>query len=103
MRKILISPEGGAGWYTWNRDTPECLSHPDIIKLVETKASTYDIVNKADELWPYGYWDAGHHLKIQLLEEGTLFRITEDYGYETLKTPTDYDWLTAWRSITSTV
>jgi hypothetical protein len=89
---VLISPGFGAGWFSWNREYPECLFDPDIVKLVEERNSiderlaaniTKDIQELAEKKWPDGYWSA-HKLQIEWVPEGTQFEIREYDGAESL-------------------
>ena len=94
MVAVLYSPDYGSGWYTWNQDHPEILFDPAIVQLVEE--------NKFDELKTYvflkypkifvgGIWD----LQVAWIPEGTLFRVNEYDGAESIELKDDADWFTA--------
>jgi hypothetical protein len=79
---VLISRGFGAGWYTWNLETPECLTSPEIVALVEAKATDREIEEKARELWPDGYWGGADGLQIVWVPEGTEVILDEYDGSE---------------------
>jgi hypothetical protein len=87
---VLYSPGFGAGWYSWNdyRSSPECMFHPVLVDMVEQgRASeiTEELVCKL--LGIEEFYDGGaYKLKIEGLPVGTLFRIKEYDGSETVET-----------------
>lgn len=91
MVAVLYSPGWGAGWYTWNTDVPECLFDPDIARIVLGE-KTGSIADIAEEKWgtnsKKGYFYAGgwEDLRVAWLPEGTLFRIDEYDGNESVVT-----------------
>ena len=91
---VLYSPTFGAGWYTWNGDTPEIIFDPAIAKLV--------IEEKFDELetflelkYPKIYKGGMMDLEVQWIPEGTLFKIVEYDGAESIEYKEDDDWIVA--------
>lgn len=91
---VLYSPTFGAGWYTWNGDTPEIIFDPAIAKLV--------IEEKFDELetflelkYPNIYKGGMMDLEVQWIPEGTLFKIVEYDGAESIEYKEDDDWIVA--------
>lgn len=96
---VLISRGYGAGWSTWNSDCPECLYHPDIVKLVrqwqkQIAFPTYDdkqgleavVTPVAKELFGEEFCALGANgLDIEWLAPGTLFQIEEYDGAESLR------------------
>jgi hypothetical protein len=96
---VLYSPGFGAGWYTWNFATPECLYDPDIVELVRDGAHPDEIEETARDKWNQGedyfYSGGADQLVIAWLPEGTRFRIDEYDGSENLVTEHDQEWLTA--------
>jgi len=96
---VLYSPGFGAGWYTWNYSTPECLFDPEIVELVRSDAHPDEIEKTALEKWSqdpdYFYPGGADALRIEWLREGARFRIEEYDGSEDLVTEADQEWLTA--------
>lgn len=82
---VLYAPDYGAGWYSWNLNYPECLFDPEIVALVEAKADAKRIQEKAEELWPRGYWGAADQLEIEWIPVGTRFEIHEYDGNESIE------------------
>ena len=94
MVAVLYSPDYGSGWYTWNQDYPEILFDPAIVKLVEE--------NKWDELktyitlkYPKLYTGGIVDLKVALIPEGAMFRVSEYDGAESIELKDDADWFVA--------
>jgi len=91
---VLYSPEFGAGWYTWNQDHPELLFDPAIVKLVEKKQ--YDELATYVELKYPGIYTGGlHDLQVEWIKEGSLFRVVEYDGCESIEVNDDIDWMIA--------
>jgi hypothetical protein len=91
---ILISPDYGSGWYSWNPDFPEILFDPAMIRLVEE--------NKFDELeiyvtlkYPEIHKHALRDLEVEWIREGVEFRIKEHDGSETIEFKDEVDWIVA--------
>ena len=94
MVAVLYSPDYGSGWYTWNQDYPEIMFDPAIVKLVEE--------NKFDELktyvtlkYPKIFIGGIVDLKVALIPEGTMFRVNEYDGAESIELKDDADWFVA--------
>ena len=94
MVAVLYSPDYGSGWYTWNLEMPELLFDPAIVQLVEE--------NKFDELKTYvtlkypNIFDGGmDELKIAWIPQGSIFRVNEYDGDESIELKDDADWFTA--------
>lgn len=91
---VLYSPGYGAGWSTWNYKFPEIMFDPAIVKLV--------LQGKLDELetfvtlkYPGIYTGGLKDVEIMWLPEGTLFRIYEYDGAESIELQENVDWLVA--------
>jgi len=83
---ILISPDFGAGWFTWNSDHKELLFHPKIVEMVKAKRQS-----EIDEQWMLEnlgladiYCGGAENLTIVWLEEGTPFSVEEYDGSESI-------------------
>jgi hypothetical protein len=91
---VLYSPGFGAGWYTWNYDTPEILFDPAIVKLVENKKwaelDTY-VTLKYPEIYKGGMTD----LEVEWIPEGTLFKVSEYDGSESIEYKENDHWMVA--------
>lgn len=91
---VLYSPGFGAGWYTWNYDTPEILFDPAIVKFVENKKwaelDTY-VTLKYPEIYKGGMTD----LEVEWIPEGTLFKVNEYDGSESIEYKENDHWMVA--------
>ena len=91
---VLYSPGYGAGWFTWNTDTPEILFDPAIVELVEQEKweelQSY-VVLKYPNIYSGGLRD----LRIRWIPVGTQFHVNEYDGSETIETRDSVDWITA--------
>jgi len=91
---IVYSPGFGAGWYTWNTECPEIVFDPMIVDCVELgdydKLATYVAMR-----YPDVYTGGLRDLTVHWLPVGTLFRIHEYDGSESLEVKEDMDWLVA--------
>ncbi len=94
MVAVLHSPGFGAGWYTWNRELPQLAFDPAIVKYVETQ--DWDQLKEYMELkYPDAYTGGMTDLKVTWLPEGTLFRINEYDGSESIEIKEAIDWMVA--------
>ncbi len=96
--KVLISPGYGAGWSTWVED--------DIRAYVRTYQPIIDAIEKGEDYMPlvdvlkkeleekdkYLYTEGADDLVV--VEVEPPFYIDEYDGYESVKTPSDYNWIT---------
>lgn len=91
---VLYSPGFGAGWYTWNYQTPEILFDPGIVRFVEKKKwdelETY-VTLKYPEIYTGGMKD----LEVMWIPEGSLFKINEYDGNESVELKENDDWIMA--------
>lgn len=91
---IVYSPGFGAGWYTWNTEHPEIVFDPMIVDCVELrdyeKLATY-VAMRYPEIYTGGLND----LIVHWIPVGTLFRIHEYDGSESLEIKEDMDWMIA--------
>lgn len=75
---ILVAPNYGAGWYSWNRDIPECLTHSDIVKEVLNGTLNSEF---AETILGDTYWSTGD-VTVKWIKPGRKFRIHEYDGAE---------------------
>jgi hypothetical protein len=91
---VLYSPGFGAGWYTWNQTVPQILFDPAMVKLVEKEQfdelATY-VALKYPEIYTGGMKD----LKVAWIPEGTLFRVEDYDGSESIELKESDNWLVA--------
>lgn len=88
---ILVSPGFGAGWSTWANDGVEAekrMFSPELVHAVLTKTNKVEILAIAKRLFP-DFPDVYHggveDLVVEWIPEGTLFRINEYDGNETVE------------------
>ena len=91
---VLISPDFGGGWSTWNPKYPEILFDPAIVEFVEK--------DQSEELEVYvtlrypGIYDGGIvGLKIEWIPAGTFFRVSEYDGAESIEIRDKVNWMQA--------
>jgi hypothetical protein len=91
---VLYSPGFGAGWSTWNQERPEILFDPAIVKFVEAdqwaELETYVTLEYPD-IYKGGMKD----LAIAWVPEGTLFRVNDYDGSESIELKENNDWIVA--------
>jgi len=91
---IVYSPGFGAGWFTWNQEHPELVYDPAIVKMVDEedfeKLQTYIHLK-----YPDVYKGGIDTLQVAWLRPGTLFRIHEYDGNESIEVKDDLDWMIA--------
>lgn len=107
MILVLYSPQYGAGWFSWNQKFEDCLFNLELVELVkkkellekekqDTTQVVSEIERKAESLYGDGFYAGGaESLRIEQMPEGTLFRVDEYDGYETIEYCADASWLTA--------
>lgn len=92
--KVLISPGYGVGWSTWNYI--DLAFDPDIIQAFEAGLSEKDmrdfIISLGYEVPCMGGYEC---CKVVDVPKGTLFKIKEYDGYESIETYNGDDWLVA--------
>jgi len=91
---VLYSPEFGAGWYTWNQEHPEILFDPAIVKLVE-KGKYDELATYVELKYPGIYTGGLHNLQVEWIKEGSLFRVVEYDGCESIEVNDEIDWMIA--------
>lgn len=95
MVAVLVSPGYGAGWYSWNKDHPECLFDPTVVAWVEggKQGSCPNLAEMHG--WDYFYDGGSDDLRIEWIPVGTAFRIEEYDGSERVITQGTYGWQVA--------
>ena len=93
---VLYSPGFGASWSTWSRGDYDnkALFDPVIVNCVET--GDFDKLNTYMTLWyPDMYLGGMYSLEIAWLPVGTMFRIHEYDGSESIEVKEEMDWIVA--------
>lgn len=97
----LVSYGYGAGWYTWNTDNKEMVFDPDIAKILidcDNEPSQKDrdeILSIAKKKYPDAYLGGVDGLRVELVDTGSVFEITEYDGSESLEVLVGKEYLTA--------
>ena len=95
---VIYSPQHGAGWYSWHH-VEELLFDPNLVDLIERQATgeeieQYCIEHYQNEDKSY-YWGGVDELEIKWIPEGSIFRIDEYDGAESVVLQDDDDWIVA--------
>ena len=101
---VLYSPGYGAGWSTWAEENERelLLFDPHIVQLVLDRDQNritpeeFDAgLNMVWQLKSYESYRSAHDLTLVWLPVGTLFRVEEYDGSETVVLQHEYNWITA--------
>ena len=96
---ILVSPEYGAGWSTWNIDCPEMLYDPTIVDILLNNDDMETVIEKVKSVctlkYPDAYMGGLEDLHVVWLDVGTEFIIEEFDGAESLRIKNEIDWMVA--------
>lgn len=90
---VLISPDYGAGWSTWNHEYPaeELMFDPGLVLLVE-EGNTEKIETYATLKWPNAYLGGLRNICVEWVNQGTAFRINEYDGAESIELMNNINW-----------
>jgi hypothetical protein len=91
---VLYSPGFGAGWSTWNQEVPEIIFDPAVVDFVE-KDKWAELATYVTLKYPDIYTGGMDTLKVAWIPEGTLFKINEYDGSESIELKEDNDWMIA--------
>ena len=91
---VLYSPGYGAGWYTWG-DEPEMIFDMTIASMVLNGNTADEIKAVAQLKWPDAFLGGADDLTVMWIDQGSLFRITEYDGDETVEVRDKLDWMIA--------
>lgn len=84
---VLYSPGYGAGWSTWNSDNVDMIFCPEIVQMVIDEKSDEEIEKAAKRIFGKdGYYGGVDGLCVAWVKEGTMFRINEYDGSESVET-----------------
>ena len=90
---VLVSPDYGAGWYSWHR-IEELLYDPSIVLWLEAKELD-KIEHYLTLKYPNEYFGGLDDLTVEWIDQGTEFRIDEFDGAESIQLKADTKWLVA--------
>jgi hypothetical protein len=99
---VLIGPGFGAGWSTWSCDEygDAVLFDPWIVDIL--LSDQYDQKDKLERItahcavkYPGMYLGGAGDLTVEWIPQGTLFRVTEYDGSETIELKEADDWIVA--------
>lgn len=84
---VLISPKFGAGWSTWadKENIESKLFCPEIVKAIEDGVDSNDLIELADSLFAHDYNSGVRDCRIEWVNKGEAFRVTEYDGSESLE------------------
>jgi hypothetical protein len=93
---VVYSPGFGAGWSTWDHGEygDALIFDPMIVDLVE-KQDVNQLVSYVSLRYPDLYTGGMRDLTVKWLPQGTLFRINEYDGSESVETMDGVDWIKA--------
>lgn len=89
---VLYSPGYGAGWYSWNKEHPECLFDPNIVAMVEARQHDQIEAYCKTKYGEHFYARSAKGLEIGWVTIGSRFGIEEYDGFESIITVEDYEW-----------
>jgi len=95
---VIHSPQHGAGWYSWHR-IEELLFDPELVDMIERGAEAEEVEAYCEAHYQNehksAYWGGVDDLVITWIPEGSLFRIDEYDGAETIVLQDDDSWIVA--------
>jgi len=98
MTKVLISPGYGAGWSTWCSGSKEftefLLKDATLVEMAENGASEDDVEAYIKSKFPdeYCYTGGWDQIKVIDISEGTMFRVKEYDGHESIEFCKSVNW-----------
>lgn len=98
---VLYSPSFGAGWSTWNRDhCPDMVFDPWIVDLLLNSQSQPEDIDQQIQAhcalkYPGAYLGGLQGLKVGWIPQGSLFKIEEYDGSESIELRDGQDWMQA--------
>ena len=97
MVAVLYSPGFGAGWSTWNEDHAEELLFDKELVLALENGGPVEVEKIIEKRYPNNeiYTGGADDLKVRWLPKGTVFRIDEYDGNESIVYLGDDSWMVA--------
>lgn len=87
---VLVSSGYGAGWSTWG--DPNSALDQELVAAIERNAPSEELERIADKNWPDQYKGGLYDCHVVWLDEGTLFRIDEYDGSESITLADEQEW-----------
>ncbi len=92
---VLYANDYGGGWYTAHQ-IEELLFDPEVVDMVERKVNPTEIIEYCVEHYGNNKWfQNAPDLAIAWIPEGSIFRIDEYDGNESVRLQDDDDWIVA--------
>jgi hypothetical protein len=92
---VLYADDFGGGWYTAHQ-IEELLFDPEVVDMVERKVNPVEIIEYCVEHYGSDKWfQSAPDLAIQWIPEGSIFRINEYDGNESVRLQDDDNWTVA--------
>lgn len=95
---VLVSPDYGSGWSTWNNDKyprTDMVFSPELVTAVLAGAKPEELVTLAKNLFPDAYTNGAGQLTVEWIPEGAEFIIDEHDGWEVVMLAGEVDWMIA--------
>tara|TARA_Y100000114_G_C11764120_1_gene332415 strand:+ start:82691 stop:82984 length:294 start_codon:yes stop_codon:yes gene_type:complete len=90
---IVYSPGYGAGWSSWGNE--EMALDQTLAVMIESGADHDELESYCEGRWPDEYLGGLEDCRVCWVEAGTLFKIREYDGYESIEFNTDGYWIVA--------
>lgn len=87
---VIISPNFGAGFSTWNTQYPDIMFDPELVQMILDKKSEEEIETVVKQKYPDAYFGFDMDFHIVWLKQGTKFCIEEYDGAESIRTIEDF-------------
>lgn len=92
---VLITPNYGAGWSTRNKEYPQMLFDPKVVSMLITNYSNDEMLAYLKTTYPNGYFSGLDDLEVSWVDVGTKFIVHDYDGYESVRSLSDFNWITA--------
>ena len=94
---VIVHPDFGGGWYSWNREHPQCLFSPEVALWILDEGKDKEVLD-LQKLFGENFME--HNSKILYLEvvwvdKGEDFVIHEYDGSEYVSMKRSINWITA--------
>jgi len=96
---VVYAPGWGAGWSTWNGISGDEMEHfmlfdPTLVEMVLHNENER-IPQYVESVYPDAYTGAADQLCVKWIPEGSLFRVTEYDGFESVEIRENIEWKAA--------
>lgn len=90
---IIISSGFGAGFSTWN-ESEMCLDQ-ELAKMIFNNVEYATLKEYCERKYPDAYLGGLADCRVEWVDEGTLFKVNEHHGSESLELGGNDEWLVA--------